>query len=70
MLMLVNYYLKNGDYKSPLSFNIGETFITPEYDPFYQDILLQDRLDASKEVLKETQLTNKQLIIPKEKASV
>ena len=32
----------------PVSFNIGETFITPEYDPFYQDILLQDRLDASK----------------------
>ena len=32
----------------PLNLNVGETFITPEYDPFYQDILLQDRLDASK----------------------
>ena len=31
----------------PLNLNVGETFITPEYDPFYQDILLQDRLDAS-----------------------
>ena len=31
----------------PLSLNVGETFITPEYDPFYQDILLQDRLDAT-----------------------
>ena len=34
--------------KIPVSFYVGETFITPEYDPFYQDILLQDRLDASK----------------------
>ena len=32
----------------PLNLNVGETFITPEYDPFYQDILLQDRLDTSK----------------------
>ena len=32
----------------PLNINVGETFITPEYDPFYQDILLEDRLDASK----------------------
>lgn len=32
----------------PLNLNVGETLITPEYDPFYQDILLQDRLDASK----------------------
>ena len=31
----------------PLNLNIGETFITPEYDPFYQDILFQDRLDNS-----------------------
>lgn len=34
----------------PLNFNVGETFITPEYDPFYQDILLQDRLDASQRI--------------------
>ena len=31
----------------PLNLNVGETFITPEYDPFYQDILFQDRLDNS-----------------------
>ena len=31
----------------PLSLNVGETYITPEYDPFYQDILLENRLDAS-----------------------
>lgn len=28
----------------PLSFANGETLITPEYDPFYQDIKLDDRL--------------------------
>ncbi|MEK9613508.1 MAG: cell surface protein SprA, partial [Flavobacteriaceae bacterium] len=28
----------------PLSFASGETLITPEYDPFYQDLKLQDRL--------------------------
>ena len=32
----------------PLNLNVGETIITPEYDPFYQDILLLDRLDSSK----------------------
>ena len=31
----------------PVNFGLGETTITPEYDPFYQDILLKDRLDTS-----------------------
>ncbi len=31
----------------PLSLSLGETFITPEYDPFYQDVLLKDRLDVA-----------------------
>ena len=31
----------------PVNFGLGETTITPEYDPFYQDILLNDRLDTS-----------------------
>ena len=31
----------------PINFGLGETIITPEYDPFYQDILLKDRLDTS-----------------------
>ena len=30
----------------PLSYSFAEEFITPEYDPFYQDLKLQDRLDA------------------------
>jgi len=29
----------------PMSYSISEEFITPEYDPFYQDIRLQDRLN-------------------------
>ena len=31
----------------PLSFASGETFITPKYDPFYQDLKLEDRLETS-----------------------
>ena len=31
----------------PFNFGVGETIITPEYDPFYQDLLLKDRLDVS-----------------------
>ena len=31
----------------PLSFAAGETLISPEYDPFYQDIKLKDRLAAA-----------------------
>ena len=31
----------------PVNFGLGETTITPEYDPFYQDILLKDRLETS-----------------------
>ena len=31
----------------PLNFAIGETTITPEYDPFYQDLRLKDRLNTA-----------------------
>lgn len=31
----------------PLNYNVGATQITPEYDPFYQDILLKDRLETA-----------------------
>ena len=31
----------------PLSFASGETFITPKYDPFYEDLKLEDRLETS-----------------------
>ena len=31
----------------PLSYSFAEEFVTPKYDPFYQDLKLQDRLDNS-----------------------
>ena len=31
----------------PLNFAVGETTITPEYDPFYQDLRLKDRLSTA-----------------------
>ena len=31
----------------PLSFASGETLITPEYDPFYMDLKLDDRLNTA-----------------------
>ena len=31
----------------PMNFGIGETVITPEYDPFYQDLALEDRINAA-----------------------
>ncbi|WP_423242472.1 cell surface protein SprA [Zhouia spongiae] len=31
----------------PLNYNISEELITPEFDPLYQDLKLQDRLDAA-----------------------
>lgn len=33
--------------KIPFNYSIGEEIITPEYDPFYQDIRLDDRLDLA-----------------------
>jgi cell surface protein SprA len=31
----------------PLNYSLGETIITPEYDPFYQDLKLNDRLSTA-----------------------
>ena len=31
----------------PVSYSISEEFTTPEYDPFYQDIKLNDRLNSA-----------------------
>jgi cell surface protein SprA len=33
--------------KLPFNYSIGEEVITPEFDPFYQDIRLEDRLDLA-----------------------
>ena len=31
----------------PLNYSSGETVLTPEYDPFYQDLKLKDRIETS-----------------------
>lgn len=36
---------KNWRIRLPFSYSIGEEFITPEYDPYYQDIRLEQYLD-------------------------
>jgi len=36
---------KKWNFRLPFSYSIGEEFITPEYDPFYQDIRLKQFLD-------------------------
>ncbi len=38
---------KNWGLQIPLNFSVGETTITPEYDPFYQDLRLKDRLTTA-----------------------
>ena len=42
----------------PLNLNLGETFITPEYDPFYQDILLEERLSSSNRASQKDSIKN------------
>ncbi|KAB8152002.1 cell surface protein SprA [Kordia sp. TARA_039_SRF] len=48
--------------KIPFNYSIGEEVITPEFDPFYQDIRLEDRLDlaetqAEKDRIREEAIT-------------
>ena len=46
---------ENWGLEIPLNFAAGETIISPEYDPFYQDIKLKDRLaSADRKSLKDT----------------
>lgn len=52
----------------PLSFAVGETLITPEYDPFYQDIKLQDRLDTAERVLQRDSIKNQSIDYTKRKS--
>ena len=42
----------------PLSFANGETFITPKYDPFYQDLKLKDRLSTADRVTQRDSIRN------------
>ena len=45
----------------PLSFASGETLITPEYDPFYQDIKLSDRLDTTQRKSQRDSIRNQSI---------
>ena len=36
--------------QAPFNFSVGETIITPEFDPFYQDLELDTRLEATDDV--------------------
>ena len=42
----------------PLSFANGETYISPEYDPFYQDLKLDDRLNTAERVSQRDSIRN------------
>ena len=52
----------------PLNLNLGETYITPEYDPFYQDILFQDRLDASRRISQRDSINQQAINYTKRKS--
>ena len=42
----------------PVSYSISEEFTTPEYDPFYQDIKLNDRLNSSSRASQKDSIKN------------
>ena len=52
----------------PLSFATGETLITPEYDPFYQDIKLEDRLDTAERQSQRDSIRNQSIDYTKRKS--
>ena len=45
----------------PLSFARGETLITPEYDPFYQDLKLKDRLQTASRSSQKDSIRNQSI---------
>ena len=59
---------ENWGLQIPLNLNLGETFIRPEYDPFYQDIQLQDRLDASKRISQRDSINQQAIDYTKRKS--
>ena len=52
----------------PLSFANGETLITPEYDPFYQDLKLKDRLNTAERVSQRDSIRNQAIDYTKRKS--
>jgi len=59
---------ENWGLQIPLSFATGETLITPEYDPFYQDIKLEDRLETAERQSQRDSIRNQSIDYTKRKS--
>lgn len=49
---------KNWGVQVPMNYSVSEELITPEFDPLYQDIKLDDRLDAATSTQEREQIRN------------
>lgn len=54
--------------KIPFNYSIGEEIITPEFDPFYQDIRLEDRLDLAETQAEKDRITEEAIDYTKRKS--
>lgn len=54
--------------KIPFNYSVGEEVITPEYDPFYQDIRLDDRLDLAATQADKDRITEEAIDYTKRKS--
>ena len=52
----------------PLNYSVGETAITPEYDPFYQDLRLEDRLSTAQNATERKAIRNQAIDYTKRKS--
>lgn len=52
----------------PMSYSISEEFITPEFDPFYQDIRLEDRLENASRSSQKDSIRNQAISYTKHKS--
>jgi cell surface protein SprA len=54
--------------KLPFNYSVGEEIITPEFDPFYQDIRLDDRLDLAESEEERDQIREQAITYTKRKS--
>ncbi len=52
----------------PVNYNISEEFVTPEYDPFYEDIRLEDRLETAERASQKDSIRNQAVSYTKRKS--
>lgn len=52
----------------PVNYSISEEFITPEYDPFYQDLKLQNRLDNAERITQRDSIRDQAITYTKIKS--